>query len=198
MMRLIRLTLLALLIYSSPWYFGQSVLAGIRCNIKKEGALQTLIPDLPPTFWQPSGALRKVRDGLALTLDRKIDLLDQNGKPVAEQTGRCRLVYDIWGEMFTLSDSLYNPTAEFKFANARGQDALEKCAGIQLPVSPSHFSSIHVITLVNPVDAKQEERTRNWLATKGIGGSGSGVIGRALGAVINLKTESVVDYECTP
>lgn len=198
MMRFIRLTLLVLLIFNSPWHFGQSVLAGIRCNIKKDGSLQTLIPDLPAAFWQPSGALRKVRDGLALTLDRKLDLLDQNGKSVAEQTGRCRLVYDIWGEIFTLSDSLYSPPAEFKFTNARSQEALEKCAGIQLPVSSPHYSAIHVITLVNPVDAKQEERTRNWLATKGIGGSGSGVIGRALGAVINLKTESVVDYECTP
>ena len=197
-MRFIRLTLLALLIFSSPWHFGQSVFASIRCNIKKEGSLQTLIPDLPAAFWQPTGALRKVRDGLALTLDRKLDLLGSDGKPVAEQSGRCRLVYDIWAEVFTVSDSLYNPTAEFKFPNAKSHDALEKCAGIQLPVSPPRFSSIHIITLVNPVDAKQEERTRNWLATKGIGGSGSGVIGRALGAVINLKTESVVDYECTP
>lgn len=197
MMRYSRLIVFVLLLLCAPFQYGRDLFAAVRCNLKKNGTSQVLVPDLPAAFWQPSGALHKVRDGLALTLDRKIELLDPSGKPLVEQSGRCRLVYDIWGEVFNLSDSMSSPASELKFPNAKGAEALETCASIPLPAA-SKYSSIHVVTLVNPVDAKQEERTRNWLATKGIGGSGSGVIGRALGAVINLKTESVVDYDCTP
>lgn len=200
MMRFLRLTFFAFLISWASLHLDNRIFAAVRCNLKKDkdGTQQVLVPNLPAAFWQPSGALRKVRDGLALTLDRKVEFLDSTGKPLGEQQGRCRLVYDLWAEVFTLSDSIYNPTGEFKFSNAHGQDALEKCASIPLLTPTQNYSMLHVVTLVNPVDAKQEERTRTWLATKGIGGSGSGVIGRALGAVINLKTESVVDYDCTP
>lgn len=193
-----RLLLLVPLVFALLLRVESMGYAAVRCNIKKDGTTQVLIPDLPETFWQSSGALRKVRDGLALTLDRKVEFLDANSKVLSERSGRCRLVYDIWAEIFTVSDSALSSIAEFKFPNAKGREALEKCAGIPLSGSPATYSLLHVVTLVNPVDAHQEERTRNWLATKGIGGSGSGVIGRALGAVINLKTESVVDYDCTP
>ncbi len=197
-MRYWRLLILASLTLALLFKVESMVYAASRCHIKKDGTNQVLIPDLPETFWQPTGSLRKVRDGLALTLDRKVEFLGADSKVLSEHSGRCRLVYDIWAEIFSITDSIFTPFGEFKYPNAKGREALEKCASIPLSSAPKNYVLIHVVTLVNPVDAHQEERTRNWLATKGIGGSGSGVIGRALGAVINLKTESVVDYDCTP
>lgn len=169
----------------------------VKCDIRKfsDGSL-VIVPNLPSQFWQESGALRKVRDGLALTVERRIAIIDVNGNVRTESAGQCRLAYDLWAELFLLSDNAYNPPRQRKIASLQAQEALLQC--VAMPLADVQGRLIKVLALVNPVDAKQEQLTREWLATKGIGGSRSGVIGRALGAVIDLKTETTVNYDCKP
>lgn len=185
-----------IVIFSIAVFSSRSFAAQDRCQIANHSdGSSTLHPNLPATFWQPTGALRKVRDGLALTVVRKVSLFGPDGSALGEITGRCRLVYDLWAETYQVSDVINQKPFEQKFPGAQGQQALSLCVSVPMPRFP--FSHAHVTALVNPVDAHQEERTRTWLATKGIGGPGNGIVGRALGAVIDLKTETTVDYDCT-
>jgi hypothetical protein len=185
-----------LFILGSPvWAIDMSKIE--KCDIRKTAnGSRILVPNLPTEFWQPSGALRKVRDGLALTVERHMSILDASGEVKLNVGGQCRLAYDLWAETFLLIDSSISPSRQINIPGAQAADALLQCASIPLPEVPA--DRIKVITLVNPVDAEQEKATREWLATKGFGGSGGGVISRALGAVINLKTETAVSYDCKP
>ncbi len=168
-----------------------------KCDIRLlRNGTSLFVSSLPESFWLDSGALRKVRDGLALNIERKVKLLDQEGNFVKDFSGRCTLAYDLWAETYLLSDTSYQPTLNLKFSKSQAKDALLQCVGLQ--ISDFRNKSLKTLTLINPIDKEQESRTREWLATKGIGGAGSGVVSRALGAVIDLKTESVVKYDCIP
>lgn len=167
-----------------------------KCQLKKHNGSILSTAEMPTSYWDLSGVIRKVRDGLALTVERRMAMLTSERQVVDQYFGRCRLVYDLWAETFILNDFSDGGVSETRHANGDYKLALARCVSLHLP--HDKFASLRVNVVVNPIDEQQEERTRNWLATKGIGGAGSGVIGRALGAVINLKADSVVDYECTP
>lgn len=166
----------------------------VPCNLVKEQSKMWLLPNLPVEFWKPTGALRKVRDGLALTIDRRAQLLTRDGGLLGVVGATCRLMYDIWEDSFLLVDLQESTRLELKFGSAKSLEALKRCVSLSLPQTTAALA--HVQVLINPVDSRQEERTRDWLATKGIGGTGAGIMGRAMGAVINLKTESTVEHDC--
>ena len=186
------------LVLSFAWdLFTHAVFAiSGKCSIKTTQSGRSLIPMIEDRFWHPTtGALRKIRDGLTLTVDRRIALFSGKNTPPLQIFGRCKLAYDLWTETFLVGDTLNQVEPSLKFANAKGVDALLKCVSIPLPNLDYAMAKVQI--LINPVDEEQEARTRNWLASKGIGGAGTGVMGRAMGAVINLKTESTVEYDCT-
>jgi hypothetical protein len=167
------------------------------CDIRLlRNGTSLFVAPMPETFWQESGALRKVRDGLSLNIERNVKIVEHDGTIVNTFRGKCTLAYDLWAETYLLSDSFTSPASKYKFSKNHALDALLQCVGI--PINDFKNRTLQTLTLINPIDKEQEERTREWLSTKGIGGSGSNVVSRALGAVIDLKTESVVKYDCRP
>lgn len=172
------------------------------CVMKRVDSDWHFTPSMPETFWQPDGALRKIKDGLALTVEQHISLFKASDVPPVKVLGRCRINYDLWAETYFVkkqlvaSDSENKPEKieEHKFSYSQGAQALKNCLTLLLP--RADFVSVQGEVLLNPVDKEQEKRTRDWLATKGIGGTGAGVVGRAMGAVMNLSTESTVAYDC--
>jgi len=177
-----------------------------RCDIQVIEKDHVIIPPMPDAFWSPSGSIRKVRDGLTLTVEQKLELVQSNEDAKAWRKRRCRLSYDLWAEHFILQDELvYSdasgspvimPQESRVFQNKDGLQALRSCLAVML--LNAKFNEAKGQVLINPVDKEQEKKTRDWLATKGVGGVGSGILGRAMGAVMNLNAESVVDYECRP
>ncbi|MCX6124464.1 MAG: hypothetical protein NTV34_06900 [Proteobacteria bacterium] len=177
----------------SEAYASPALLA--PCAVTSDAGGQNILPTLPDSFWHPiTGSLKKVRDGLTLTVERRVAVFGTGHQLVAQVTGRCRLVYDLWAEKFIIKDSLYEAGQEISMPGSQGRNALLRC--VTLPLPKINFDSMRVQVLINPIDEQQEARTRDWLATKGIGGAGTGIMGRAMGAVINLKTESKVEYDC--
>lgn len=165
-----------------------------RCDVK---VLSTgtwrVTSELPIMTNSNSETMRKVRDGLALTLDFSFRFLSRAPKPYAGVDRRCHILYDLWAEKYIVSRS--GDEAAKTFPLGREQDALKECMIADVP-GPADARRVAVEAVLNPVDEKQQELTREWLATKGIGGSG--VVGRAIGAVMNLKAEKRWTYECTP
>ena len=167
-----------------------------KCHVTQVNNALLLSPDMPGSYFDANETIRKVKDGLALTVERRVVALNSQKQPVAQSFARCRLIYDLWAETFILTDNAGTATTDIRYKSNQHKDALERCA--QVTLTTDNFASLKVNVVVNPIDAKTEERTRNWLAAKGLGGTGSGVVGRAIGAVLNLKADSAVDYECNP
>ncbi len=167
-----------------------------RCDLRRqEDGKILLIPDLEEKFWLENGALKKVKDGLALTIEKRLGLLDKQRRTIVTETSsRCRLVYDLWNESYSVYDSTLANAKKLDFSAEKSKEALMKCVGIPIGSLESSFYKISIE--VNPVDKEQEQKTREWLATKGIGGTGSGLFGRAFGSVLDLKTDKTVIYDC--
>ncbi|MCX6116300.1 MAG: hypothetical protein NT027_02065 [Proteobacteria bacterium] len=152
-----------------------------RCDLRRqEDGKILLIPDLEEKFWLENGALKKVKDGLALTIEKRLGLLDKQRRT--------------WNESYSVYDSTLANAKKLDFSAEKSKEALMKCVGIPIGSLESSFYKISIE--VNPVDKEQEQKTREWLATKGIGGTGSGLFGRAFGSVLDLKTDKTVIYDC--
>jgi hypothetical protein len=180
--------IVVLVCWSVRTSYGQTVSPCKRQNMGSPSEVW-IVPEMPKNFWGPEGVLKKVRDGLALTIDRQVARSVGSSLQIIIDR-RCRLTYDLWAEVFLLN----------RFESQRGQlekiaspdEALAKCVG--WPQVQTMQGVIQYRVTVNPVDKSQEERTRTWLAQKGIGGTG--IISRAINAVMDLKADSVVENAC--
>jgi hypothetical protein len=99
----------------------------------------------------------------------------------------CRFTFDPWDEVIRISARSGTDQSQLTL----------KGSSLKLePTSPCvrwksreqlTFATARVTTQLDVVDADQMERTRRWLAERGIGSEGTGMFGRALSAMIDLK-----------
>ena len=166
-----------------------------RCALSRQGAGWHLSAPLPIDTATQSEAMRKVRDGLAMTIEYQIAMWSKGATNPEFLSSRCRLLYDLWAEKYVVTKT--GGTGPENFPFGKEADAVTRCTGLDLRVS-GDLARVEMDAILNPVDEKQQERTRGWLATKGIGGPSSGVISRAIGASLNLKAEKRWSDECSP
>ena len=116
----------------------------------------------------------------------------------------CKIVYDLWEERY----DIYSLDQE-KESNARlvrSSKSLHswpfECLNFSLKNDffrkPEIAKSILLSSALNPPTPDQLERTKSWLASKGIGSSpgAGGFVGRAAVAIVRLNAQASQDVQC--
>ena len=114
----------------------------------------------------------------------------------------CQIYYDLWEEEYTIQrfEEFSLPIDESKLKprlirSKHKKEALDQCFSTRLTLTVP-FSQIRMQTLVDPTNKEQLERTRLWLAKRGIGGNSS-IIGKALGSLVRLDNQIEFETICT-
>lgn len=114
----------------------------------------------------------------------------------------CQVYFDLWEEEYYVQRIDNNswreesPHAKQQVIKTKHKDeAINYCFASQFNLSVP-FSQVRVQTLVDPTNKEQMERTRRWLAQRGIGGNSS-IIGKALGSLIRLEHQTEFETICT-
>jgi hypothetical protein len=114
----------------------------------------------------------------------------------------CQVYFDLWEEEYYVQHIDNNswreesPRAKQQVIRTKHKDdAINLCFTTQFNLIVP-FSQVRVQTLVDPTNKEQMERTRRWLAQRGIGGNSS-IIGKALGSLIRLDHQTEFETICT-
>ncbi len=153
--------------------------------VKRQGAKLLLNADLRPLF-DPS-LKRRLQSGLSITLDLRIKLQGFNSEVLYGLTWRtARVRWDLWEEQ--LSMDLHSPKGHSlkqlqdlssflkEFAQFEEVELAKK-----IPRNPKVYQ-IQIILDVNPLDLREQQRIRRWLASGDAASSLDPVSGSLLGS----------------
>lgn len=152
---------------------------------------------------------RKLLSGLPTTIAMRAYVFpDKEGQPVALSAQTCKVVFDLWDEVFRIDLRRAGSRKQTVAANVEG--VLRRCAeSKRLPVvalkvvSPGKRYFVGVLVEVNPLSKEMVERIRRWVARpKGAGavGPGDSLFGSFVGLFITQVPEAdrVVGFRTQP
>lgn len=169
------------------------VKAGSSCVLNQHSAEPHIVmEDLTARF--PEIA-QKIQKGLTVNLVTQTFLATSfRGEEVSVH---CRIYADLWNELVVVSRTTFKSetfSTPQKFKTLA--DGIRLCQEVELPASARGLSGLDVVTILNPVSAEQVEKTRKWLAERGIGASAGPMLGRAVGALLDLNDQKMVRRFC--
>jgi hypothetical protein len=173
-------------------FFDGEAAASPSCSIRPEGAGQgsVVVGDGLDKF---ASARERLNKGLSITL------LNQVTK-TADDTPfvfGCRITYDLWDEDYVFTPIVGGLLVKQQTTTAKNLQPLPRsCSEARLPWHVPDDGRVHVTTLLDPVSDEQVQRTRKWLAERGIGAGTGTLAGRAAYAMVNLKQEQSVERVC--
>jgi hypothetical protein len=113
------------------------------------------------------------------------------------QQARCELLFDLWEEEYVVSkidDASQKDYTRKTFPNLAR--AIEECMKFRLATKLDAKVPLEVISVFNPISEEQLQKTREWLAERGIGSKEGPLIGRAVGAMMDLSQQKVWTRSC--
>lgn len=153
------------------------------CTVRPAGSgLELVVHDLDTTFPEISTKLAK---GLAVTILSTARLGDETF------AFGCKIYLDLWAEAYVVKDLSGGAERSVNDKSA----AFETCRRARIPWSAAK-GEIRVSTDVDPISQEQEEKTREWLAEKGIGGNSKALFGRAAATLTNFHKTQKTNRTC--
>jgi hypothetical protein len=146
-----------------------------------------VLSDVPEAFPEINDKLAK---GLTVTLLHEVTRGGQSF------VFGCRVYYDLWDESYGVTTFVGNG-AEAKHTERDRKKVMALCDEVPLD-GHGTGDEVAVTSRLDPVSDDQMEKTRQWLATRGIGNSSKAIVGRAVGAITSLKEERSVSRTCKP
>ena len=108
---------------------------------------------------------------------------------------KCSVLLDLWDEVYAASGGWIGKEPS-RIKTKKIADALLLCSDIGVPSESRIPEKFELITIVDPVSEEQMARTRKWLAERGIGKGSSAIVGRAVGAILDLKDNRTIVRSC--
>lgn len=138
----------------------------------------------------------KVDKGVTVTLEHLLRIDNKaHAEPKVFNFG-CKVTFDLWDRRYTIVPtgfSLAKDTNSVSTLNALPA----ACQTAFLPVDVDVLNSeMEIFSSIDPVSAEQTEKTRTWLAARGIGTASQAILGRAVAAFIDLREEKAVRRRC--
>lgn len=175
--------------YLWPRWFALLVCVAALCSPREARAEDALVPQGLPvrgaTFsWEKTlfrgtfsyrdlvdkAAIDKLSSGLPTVLATRVYVFREGDKtPVALAVRSCRVVYDLWDEVYRIRVSSVGPDREVASLNLEG--VLRQCAEAKdfaladravLPTGATYF--LGVIAEVNPIAPEMAEQMRRWVS----------------------------------
>lgn len=172
--------------------FAPPAAAG-SCYVNLRGSVpQLIMDDLSERFPEIS---QKTQKGLTVNLVTQSHLASSSANN--ELMVRCRIYADLWNEDFIVNrtsilSSAFSPPQKFKSL----REALRVCQQVSLPLEVKGIEGLEVVTVLNPISDEQIEKTRKWLAERGIAANAGPMLGRAVGALLDLNDQKAIRRFC--
>ncbi len=202
-LRSAEISLLAFLVAMGPAGNGAAESIETPCTViaTSAGAMTHLeLTDLEVQFPEFK---TKADKGVTVTLEHLVQVKIRDGFLVDYHFG-CKVTYDLWKNTYRVV-----PTGS---SAARALELLPNikilplaCRTLLVPyergilkTKSKHttYNEIQVLTKLDPVSEEQAEKTRKWLAERGIGAAAPALLGRAVAALIDLKEDKAVTRRC--
>jgi hypothetical protein len=130
--------------------------------------------------------------GLTVTLVHDVDAGDGRRFKFG-----CKAFYDLWDEAYVVTALTGDDEAEGASKRLKHFDAsAAPCGEAPLPWALTAGATVDVMSALDPVSPEQAEKTRRWLAEKGIGGSAGAPFGRAALALVDLSHQDRFARQC--
>jgi len=173
--------------------------ADVPCSLKGVGStaaaatVNLALNDIEKSFPEIRTNLDK---GLSVTLEHRVEFSHDS-----KWSATCRIVYDLWDETWFTDLSGEGIATVQRATSKYFGDALKRCAAITITgkiatTMAGRTPAVEIETLLNPQTDEQQNRTRAWLAERGIGANSRAMVGRAVGAMIDLKQTREVRRSC--
>ncbi len=172
----------------------RSALAMGACTIllKSFGdATQLTLTDLDEQFPEFQG---KAAKGVTVTLEHVLRLSPKSR--VGPLAFGCKVTFDLWSNRYRIVPLGASATKQPEILSSI-RPFPTPCRAAWVPtVGTSGIDEVELVSSLDPVSAEQTEKTRSWLAERGIGAASQALLGRAVAAFIDLKEEKAVRRLC--
>lgn len=156
-----------------------------------ENTNQNLVVQLEPSTPLEEKASERLRKGLTIVVQNSATKPDS--KDPWFSFG-CQAYFDPWEETYSVKSS--DNVGKTVIVKYKSLSKLPKeCLQYAFKQPDSSNKSFHITTQLDPVTDAQVKKTSEWLATRGIGPQ-AGILGRAVGAVLDLKSEIRDESNC--
>lgn len=198
----------ALVLLCAAGTHGQEGIPPRRLGIRWQGSVPQLTFSARDLVNQE--VRKKLRSGLPQTIELQVLALEKSKKPVAVTARSCRVVYDLWEDVYRVQ--ILTPRKDRSVLVRSLDDVLDRCVvARRLQIGRAQEwegrtgHQVHFAVLVefNPMSQHTVERIRRWLArpTGGRGFEGDAFFGSFVSLFVNRRlgdAERVIRFRSQP
>ncbi len=157
----------------------------------KTHSLQLWLTDLEEAFPEFQ---QKADKGVTVTLDHRVSIKGKS--PELSYSFGCKVTFDLWNKRYAVVPTGLSSTSDPHLISSLGQ-LPEGCRGALLPgKNLLGNQELEIVSRLDPVSAELAEKTRSWLAERGVGSGSRALLGRAVASLIDLKEDKAVKRTC--
>jgi hypothetical protein len=157
---------------------------GFECEFLKQDSSLLLRLKLSQSDMEP--LFRSIERGLSITLFSEVNVGKQRSY------FGCKVHHSLWDENYAIEDIV----SRSRRTQVAFKDLPKECVEFSTKDFNKSVADVAVNTVLNPISDRQQEITRSWLASRGVGSGSSQFFGRALYAFIDLKADRSMQADC--